>query len=187
MTTRSVLVGLVLAAACHAAGAVRDTSSPHPDPNGLQHHFFWAFHCRFGPAAVQTRDLRIDVDLSPLKGIQDSIIVGVLEDAGYTVERPVKYGPYQTVPRTDWPLDAPDAMRAFTYPGTGINLTEGLERGDKTVAFGGVSLLCNSDPGAPDSVAMIAQRLEARIVAAAFAHHGYHVVVGKKPHDGFIR
>ncbi len=187
MTTRSVLVGLVLAAACHGAGAVRDTSSPHPDFNGLQHHFFWAFHCRFGPAAVQTRDLRIDVDLSPLKGIQDSIIVGVLEDAGYTVERPVKYGPYQTVPRTDWPLDAPDAMRAFTYPGTGINLTEGLERGDKTVAFGGVSLLCNSDPGAPDSVAMIAQRLETRIVAAAFARHGYHVVVGKNPHDGFVR
>src|SRR5437762_965750 len=51
MTTRSVLVGLVLAAACHAAGAVRDTSSPNPDPHGLQHHFFWDFHCRFGPAA----------------------------------------------------------------------------------------------------------------------------------------
>ena len=145
MTTRSVFVGLALAAACHAAGGVRDTSSPHPDPNGLQHHFFWEFRCRFGPAAMQTRDLRLDVDLSPLTGIQDSIIVSVLEGAGYTVEQPVTYGPYQTVPRSDWPPDAPDAMRAFTYPGTAIQLTEGLRPGDKTVAFGGVTCGDGSD------------------------------------------
>jgi len=179
-----MLVAVLLVAACHT-GAVYDTPAPKTDPSGVLHHFFWDFRCRFGPAAAQTRDLRIDIDLSPLKGIHDSIIVGVFENAGYTVEQPVKYGPYQTVPRTEWPADAPATVRAFTYPGTGVQLTAGLKPDEKPVAFGGVSLLCNSDPGAPDSVSMIAQQLEAQIVTAAFARRGFRVRVGKKPHDGF--
>ena len=180
-------VGVALVAGCHSTGGVRDASTPQPDPNGVLHHFFWDFRCRFGPAAGQTRDLRIDVDLSPLKGLQDSVIVGALEESGYSVEQPVSGGPYQTVPRTDWPPGTPGGLRVYTYPGTGVQLTEGLESDNKTVAFGGVSLLCKSDPGAPDSVGIVAQRLEAEVVSASFTRHGYHVVVGKKPHNGFIR
>jgi hypothetical protein len=182
-----MLVALLLVAACHTGG-VYSTPMPNADPSGELHHFFWDFRCRFGPAAAQTRDLRIDIDLSPLKGgIQDTIIVAVFEDAGYTVEQPVMYGPYQTVPRIDWPADAPATVRAFTYPGTGIQLTAGLKADETPVAFGGVSLLCNSEPGAPDSVSLIAQQLEAQIVTAAFARRGFRVRVGKKPHDGFVR
>ena len=179
-----MLVALLLVAACHTGG-VYDTPAPQTDSTGLLHHFFWDFRCRFGPAAAQTRDLRIDIDLSPLKGIQDRIIVAAFENAGYTVEQPVKFGPYQTFPRTDWPADAPPSVRAFTYPGTGIQLTAGLKSDETPVAFGGVSLLCNSDPGAPDSVSLIAQQLEAQIVTAAFARRGFRVRVGKQPHDGF--
>jgi hypothetical protein len=178
-------VALLLVAACQTGGGVYDTPAPKADAGGVLHHFFWDFRCRFGPAAAQIRDLRIDIDLSPLEGPDDSIIVAVFEDAGYTVEQPVKYGPYQTVPRTDWPADAPATVRAFTYPGTGVSLTAGLKPDEKLVAFGGVSLLCNSDPGAPDSVSRIAQQLEAQVVTAGFARRGFHVRVGKKPHDGF--
>jgi hypothetical protein len=71
-------------------------------------------------------------------------------------------------------------MRVSTYPGTGVQFTEGLRPGDNTVAFRGVSLLCNSDPGAPDSVALIAQRIEMRIVTAAIERRGFHVVVGEE-------
>ena len=184
-----ILPALILSAVCQTAAAqssaVLSNALPGPDSAGILHHFFWDFRCRFGPAAAQTRDLRIDIDFGPVKGIQQSIITDLLEEVGYTVEQPVQFGPYQTVPRTDWPADAPDAIRAFTYPGTGVQFTQGLKPDNKAVAFGGVSLLCNSDPGAPDSVAMIAQRLEAGIVTAAFARRGFRVRVGKQPHDGF--
>jgi hypothetical protein len=43
MTKRAMVGGMALVAACHAAGGVRDTSPPHPDPNGVQHHFLWDF------------------------------------------------------------------------------------------------------------------------------------------------
>ncbi len=179
-----MLAALLLVEACNTGG-IYDRPAPTPDPSGVLHHFFWDFRCRFGPAAARTRDLRIDIELSPLNADPDSIIVSVLEDAGYTVEQPVKYGPFNTVPRTEWPASAPDAVRHFTYPGTGVDLTGGQKADNTPVGFGGVSLLCNSDPGSPDSVSMIAQRLEVQIVTAAFVRRGFSVRVGKKPHDGF--
>lgn len=160
-----VLATVGLALSCQSAR----TNSEPPGSGITVGRDFWPVKCTYGYSDAEP--MLLGFDLASYGWDADEVVVGTLEGAGYTVELFV-FGTYRTMPRVDWPEDAPPEVRQYVYPGTAVLLVMGRDADDRRHTFGGVHALCKSNPGAPDSITAIAQSLDAQIVRDAFASRG---------------
>jgi hypothetical protein len=159
----SVLAGLTLVGGCR--------STPAPPGSGITiSRDFWPVVCRYGE--LNAKPLTLAFDLSPRSEDAERELVEALESAGFAVELFV-IGVYRTVPRTEWPAATSPAVRQYAHPGTAVALVMGRDEQGRRHAFGGVHVLCKSDPSAPDSIIALAQSLDAQAVREAFARRGF--------------
>ena len=144
-----ILISLLLVVGC---GRRPFPDSPYP----VVRRSYWSAQCRHGTAPQESAPIFATLGRDPATAAV--AVHQALVELRYHLESTVPA--WWLTSQTAWPAEAPPAVRAYAYPGTGIELIL-LSARDSMAVAGYVIALCASSPGSPDTIVSYARRFEA--------------------------